>query len=80
MQRRVSSEQGSIGAAALRGLTRRRDDRLEAELQPTLNLFGDSLKISCRAVWGNPSDNPRLFDKSARGSDEASVAATRGLP
>jgi hypothetical protein len=52
-----------------RVLGRRRDDRLEAELQPALNLFGVFLKILCRVVWGNPFDNRRLFDKSARGSD-----------
>ena len=52
-----------------RVLSRRRDGRLEAELQPALNLFGVFLKIPCRVVWGNPFDNSRLFDKSARGSD-----------
>jgi hypothetical protein len=68
-QRQLAVNGVQWGAAARPCVSRRRDDRLEAELQPALNLFGDFLKILCRVVWGNPFDNCRLFDKSARDGD-----------
>src|SRR5262245_4033878 len=49
-QRRVSCESGFNGCRRHGGVLRcGRDDRLEAELAPVLNLCGDSLKIFC--IW-----------------------------